>query len=56
VNVPSTWRLASRNKNLQNQSKRASNPYAKKTRKMFVSRHPGVAEWKAAKAALKEAA
>jgi hypothetical protein len=45
VNVPSTWRLASRNKNLQNQSKRASNPYAKKTRKMFVSQFPGTAQW-----------
>jgi hypothetical protein len=43
VNVPSTWRLASRNKNLQNQSKRAANKYAKATRKMFVSRYPSTA-------------
>jgi hypothetical protein len=49
VNVPSTWRLASRNKNLQNQSKRAANEYAKATRKMFVSRYPS-------KVALQEAA
>lgn len=44
VNATTTWRLASRNKNLQNQSKRAANPYAKKTRKMFISRYPRVRE------------
>jgi hypothetical protein len=40
VNATTTWRLASRAKNLQNQSKRAANPYAKATRRMFISAYP----------------
>jgi hypothetical protein len=40
VNAPSTWRLASRNVNLQNVGKRESNPWAKKARRQIVAR-PG---------------
>lgn len=40
VNAPSTWRLASRNVNLQNVGKRESNPWAKKARKQIIAR-PG---------------
>lgn len=40
VNAPSTWRLASRNYNLQNVGKRDSNVWAKKARRQIVSR-PG---------------
>jgi DNA polymerase I-like protein with 3'-5' exonuclease and polymerase domains len=36
VNAPSTWRLASRYPNLQNQPKRGGNPHAQKARAMFV--------------------
>jgi DNA polymerase I-like protein with 3'-5' exonuclease and polymerase domains len=36
VNAPSTWRLASRYPNLQNQPKRGGNKWAKEARKMFV--------------------
>lgn len=37
VNSPSTWRLGSRDVNMQNQGKRASNPYAKRARKLIVA-------------------
>ena len=40
VNAPSTWRLASRNVNLQNVGKRESNKWAKKARRQIVAR-PG---------------
>lgn len=40
VNAPSTWRLASRNVNLQNVGKRESNVWAKKARRQIVAR-PG---------------
>ncbi len=40
VNAPSTWRLASRNYNLQNVGKRESNTWAKKARRQIVAR-PG---------------
>jgi hypothetical protein len=40
VNAPSTWRLASRNYNLQNVGKRESNKWAKKARRQIVAR-PG---------------
>jgi len=40
VNSPSTWRLGSRNVNMQNQGKRETNPYAKKARKTIIAR-PG---------------
>tara|TARA_R110000824_G_scaffold176672_1_gene355785 strand:- start:549 stop:2999 length:2451 start_codon:yes stop_codon:yes gene_type:complete len=40
VNAPSTWRLASRNVNLQNVGKRESNPWAKKARQQIIAR-PG---------------
>jgi len=40
VNAPSTWRLASRNVNLQNVGKRESNIWAKKARRQIVAR-PG---------------
>lgn len=40
VNAPSTWRLASRNVNLQNVGKRESNPWAKKARRQIIAR-PG---------------
>ena len=40
VNAPSTWRLASRNYNLQNVGKRDSNKWAKKARRQIVAR-PG---------------
>jgi len=40
VNAPSTWRLASRNYNLQNVGKRESNKWAKKARRQIISR-PG---------------
>lgn len=40
VNAPSTWRLASRNVNLQNVGKRESNPWAKRARRQIVAR-PG---------------
>jgi DNA polymerase I-like protein with 3'-5' exonuclease and polymerase domains len=36
VNAPSTWRLASRNYNLQNQPKRGGNKWAKQARGMFL--------------------
>jgi hypothetical protein len=36
TNTPSTWRLSSRNVNMQNQGKRESNPYAKKARKTII--------------------
>lgn len=38
VNAPSTWRLASRNYNLQNVGKRESNLWAKKARRQIVAR------------------
>lgn len=37
VNSPSTWRLGSRDVNMQNQGKRGSNPYAKRSRKVIVA-------------------
>lgn len=37
VNAPSTWRLSSRNVNMQNQGKRESNPYAKEARKTIIA-------------------
>lgn len=40
VNAPSTWRLASRDYNLQNVGKRESNVWAKKARRQIVAR-PG---------------
>jgi DNA polymerase I-like protein with 3'-5' exonuclease and polymerase domains len=40
VNAPSTWRLASRNVNLQNVGKRESNPWATKARRQIIAR-PG---------------
>ena len=40
VNAPSTWRLASRDYNLQNVGKRETNPWAKKARRQIVAR-PG---------------
>ncbi len=40
VNSPSTWRLGSRDVNMQNQGKRGTNPYAKRSRKLIVAR-PG---------------
>lgn len=40
VNAPSTWRLASRNYNLQNVGKRESNKWAKKARRQIIAR-PG---------------
>ena len=40
VNAPSTWRLASRNVNLQNVGKRESNTWAKKARRQIIAR-PG---------------
>lgn len=40
VNAPSTWRLASRNVNLQNVGKRESNPWARKARQQIIAR-PG---------------
>jgi len=40
VNAPSTWRLASRNVNLQNVPKRAGNKWAKKARRQIIAR-PG---------------
>jgi hypothetical protein len=36
TNTPSTWRLSSRNVNMQNQGKRESNPYAKAARKTII--------------------
>lgn len=36
VNSPSTWRLGSRNINVQNLGKRNDNPYAKKARKIII--------------------
>jgi hypothetical protein len=40
VNSPSTWRLGSRNLNIQNWGKRAANPYAKEARDTIIA-HPG---------------
>ncbi len=40
VNSTSTWRLGSRNINVQNLGKRAGNPYAKKARRIIIPR-PG---------------
>lgn len=40
VNSPSTWRLGSRNINVQNLGKRNNNPYAKNARKIIIPR-PG---------------
>jgi len=40
VNSPSTWRLGSRNLNIQNWGKRASNPYAVRARATIIAR-PG---------------
>jgi hypothetical protein len=37
VNAPWTWRLSSRNVNMQNQGKREANPYAKKARKTIIA-------------------
>lgn len=37
VNAPSTWRLSSRNVNMQNQGKRESNPYAKEARRTIIA-------------------
>ncbi len=37
-NAPSTWRLNSSRMNLQNVSKRETNPYAAKARRMFIAR------------------
>jgi len=37
VNATSTWRLASRNVNMQNQGKREANPYAKAARKTIIA-------------------
>lgn len=37
VNAPSTWRLSSRNVNMQNQGKRESNPYAAAARKTIIA-------------------
>jgi hypothetical protein len=37
VNAPWTWRLSSRNVNMQNQGKREDNPYAKKARKTIIA-------------------
>jgi hypothetical protein len=37
TNTPSTWRLSSRNVNMQNQGKRESNPYAKAARKTIIA-------------------
>ena len=40
VNSPSTWRLGSRDVNMQNQGKRAGNLYAKRSRRVLIAR-PG---------------
>lgn len=37
VNAPSTWRISSRNVNMQNQGKREDNPYAKEARKTIIA-------------------
>jgi len=37
VNATTTWRLASRNVNMQNQGKREANPYAKAARKTIIA-------------------